>query len=53
MFAKLKHLFHFAHVVFYRFDLYTKRHESFELASVKDYYQPIIEKYLGSGPIFW
>ncbi len=38
---------------FNRFDLYTKRHESFELASVKDYYQPIIEKYLGTGPINW
>ena len=38
---------------FNRFDLYTKRHESFELASVKDYYQPIIDKYLGTGPIYW
>ena len=38
---------------FNRFDLYTKRHESFDLASLKDYYQPIIEKYLGSGPIYW
>ena len=38
---------------FNRFDLYTKRHESFDLASMKDYYQPIIEKYLGTGLIYW
>jgi hypothetical protein len=31
----------------------TKRHEVFELASVKDYSQPIIEKYLGEGVIYW
>ncbi|MCW3125421.1 MAG: hypothetical protein JWO03_1079, partial [Bacteroidetes bacterium] len=38
---------------FNRFDLYTKREESFELADMKEYYQPIIEKYLGTEPIYW
>lgn len=38
---------------FNRFDLYTKRHETFELADMKAYYQPIIEKYLGTAPVKW
>lgn len=38
---------------FNRFDLYTKRHEMFNLADMKSYYQPIIEKYLGKEPIYW
>lgn len=38
---------------FNRFDLYTKRPESFDLESMKGYYQPIIEKYLGTEPLYW
>ncbi|MBS1618019.1 MAG: Myo-inositol oxygenase [Bacteroidetes bacterium] len=38
---------------FNRFDLYTKRPESFDLESLKRYYQPIIEKYLGTEPLYW
>ena len=38
---------------FNRFDLYTKRNEVFDLDEMKSYYQPVIEKYLGKGPIYW
>ena len=38
---------------FNQYDLYTKRHEEFDLDTMKAYYQPIIEKYLGKGPIYW
>ena len=38
---------------FNKYDLYTKREEAFDLNEIKDHYFPIIEKYLGSGPIMW
>jgi len=38
---------------FNRFDLYTKRPEVFDLDGMKEYYQPVIEKYLGKEPIYW
>ncbi len=38
---------------FNRFDLYTKREESFDLNEIKSYYQPIIEKYLGTKHLSW
>jgi inositol oxygenase len=38
---------------FNRYDLYTKSDIMFELEEVKAYYQPIAEKYLGKGPIYW
>lgn len=38
---------------FNKFDLYTKSQKIYDLEDVLDYYQPIAEKYLGSGPIFW
>ena len=40
-------------VDFNRYDLYSKREEAFDLDEIKAYYLPIIEKYLGSGPIMW
>lgn len=38
---------------FNQYDLYTKRHQTFDLEEMKAYYQPIIEKYLGKRPIYW
>ncbi|GJM34580.1 MAG: hypothetical protein DHS20C18_35810 [Saprospiraceae bacterium] len=38
---------------FNRYDLYTKSNKTYDLEEIKDYYLPIAEKYLGSGPIFW
>lgn len=38
---------------FNKYDLYTKSQKVYELDEIRDYYQPIAEKYLGSGPIFW
>ena len=38
---------------FNQYDLYSKSNKVYELNDVKDYYQPIMEKYLGSGPIYW
>jgi inositol oxygenase len=38
---------------FNKYDLYTKCQKIYELEEVREYYQPIAEKYLGSGPIFW
>ncbi len=38
---------------FNRYDLYTKSQKIYELEDVRAYYQPIAEKYLGSGPIYW
>jgi len=38
---------------FNRYDLYTKSNTIYDLEAIKDYYQPIAEKYLGSGPIYW
>lgn len=38
---------------FNQYDLYTKRPETHTLEEVKDHYMPIIEKYLGKGPVYW
>jgi len=38
---------------FNKYDLYTKSQKVYELDEVREYYQPIAEKYLGSAPIFW
>jgi inositol oxygenase len=38
---------------FNQYDLYTKRPETYTLDEVKDYYLPIVEKYLGKGPVYW
>ncbi|MCY7352312.1 MAG: inositol oxygenase [Cytophagaceae bacterium] len=38
---------------FNRYDLYTKSPRIYDLNELKDYYLPIAEKYLGSGPIYW
>lgn len=38
---------------FNRYDLYTKSNTIYDLEEIKDYYQPIAEKYLGNGPIYW
>ena len=38
---------------FNQFDLYTKRHEMFDLDEIRPYYQPLIEKYLGKQPLMW
>ena len=38
---------------FNRYDLYSKSERTHDLAVAKDYYQPIIEKYLGSEPIYF
>lgn len=36
---------------FNRYDLYTKSKQIFDLDSLRDYYQPIIDRYLGDEPI--
>lgn len=38
---------------FNKYDLYTKSQKIYNLEDVLDYYQPIAEKYLGTGPINW
>ena len=38
---------------FNKYDLYTKSQKVYDLEEVLDYYQPIAEKYLGSGPVYW
>jgi inositol oxygenase len=38
---------------FNKYDLYTKSNKIYDLEDVKDYYMPIAEKYLGTGPIHW
>jgi len=38
---------------FNKYDLYTKSQKVYDLEDVIDYYQPIAERYLGSGPIYW
>ena len=38
---------------FNQYDLYTKSTKTYSLEEVRDYYAPIAEKYLGSGPIYW
>lgn len=38
---------------FNKYDLYTKSQKIYDLDDVRDYYQPIAEKYLGTGPIYW
>lgn len=36
---------------FNRYDLYTKSQATYDLEDIKAYYSPIVEKYLGPGPI--
>lgn len=38
---------------FNQYDLYTKCPKIYDLNEMKEYYLPIAEKYLGSGPIYW
>ena len=38
---------------FNQYDLYTKRPQTYQLEDLKSYYLPIIEKYLGKGPVLW
>lgn len=38
---------------FNQYDLYTKSPKIYDLSDVRAYYEPIAEKYLGSGPIYW
>ncbi len=38
---------------FNKYDLYTKSDALFQLEDIRDYYQPLAEKYLGKGPIYW
>ncbi len=38
---------------FNKYDLYTKSNTLYELEAIKDYYEPIADKYLGAGPIYW
>ncbi len=38
---------------FNKYDLYTKSDTIYDLNDIKAYYEPIIEKYLGKGPIYW
>lgn len=38
---------------FNQYDLYTKSNKVYDLAEIKEYYDPIAKKYLGVGPINW
>jgi len=38
---------------FNQYDLYTKSETIYDLNDIKDYYMPLIDKYLGTGPIHW
>jgi inositol oxygenase len=38
---------------FNQYDLYTKSQATYSLEEIKGHYQPIAEKYLGKGPIYW
>ncbi|GIV35104.1 MAG: hypothetical protein KatS3mg031_2639 [Chitinophagales bacterium] len=38
---------------FNQFDLYTPPHRPLNLSELYDYYHPLIERYLGSEPIYW
>ena len=38
---------------FNKYDLYTKSQKIYSLDEIKAYYQPIAEKYLGQGPIYF
>lgn len=38
---------------FNQYDLYTKSNTLYDLDKMREYYEPIAEKYLGSGPIYW
>jgi inositol oxygenase len=38
---------------FNQYDLYTKSPKIYDLDELKEYYLPIAEKYLGTGPIYW
>lgn len=40
-------------VDFNQYDLYTKSNRTHRLDEIREYYQPIAEKYLGDGPIYW
>lgn len=38
---------------FNQYDLYTKSLKTFDMDEIKAYYMPIIEKYLGKGPVYF
>jgi inositol oxygenase len=38
---------------FNKYDLYSKEDKPFDMEKLKAYYQPIIEKYLGKGPLYF
>jgi inositol oxygenase len=38
---------------FNKYDLYTKSKKTFDVSTLKSYYLPIVEKYLGSDPIYF
>ena len=38
---------------FNKYDLYTKSQKIYDLEEVKEYYDPIVRKYLGTAPIYW
>jgi inositol oxygenase len=38
---------------FNKYDLYTKNNRIYELEEIKGYYLPLVQKYLGNGPIYW
>lgn len=38
---------------FNQYDLYSKSETVCDLEAIKDYYGPILQKYLGEGPIYW
>ena len=38
---------------FNQYDLYSKSEHTYDLDSIKSYYNPLVEKYLGKGPIYW
>ncbi len=38
---------------FNKYDLYTKSSKTYDLEQIKEYYRPIANKYLGTGPIYW
>lgn len=38
---------------FNQYDLYTKCEQTFDMNEIRAYYQPLIEKYLGKGPVMF
>ncbi len=38
---------------FNRYDLYTKSDRTYTLDAIRKHYEPIADKYLGNGPIYW